>query len=188
MPRAKSTQTKQKRKDWEINHALITEAYLSLVKERLRAPTVQEVADMLGLTWDTVRKHVDELRFTPSTHPLRILTDKVIISIAQSAMEGNPGSQKLWMQLMEGWGEKTTNLNVDLAQLTTEQLLRLRNGEALESVLSTVQDRSGVGAQAKGGDGETGQVGRATEAGTAEATPTEVTPVSWISRDSSSHP
>ena len=71
-----------------------------------RKPTYQEVADDCRLSRNTVDKHIKSLKFDGLKHPLRILTDDVILAIAATARAGSSASQKLWMQIMEGWTER----------------------------------------------------------------------------------
>ena len=92
---------------WEINHQIIRDAYVTLIASLERKPTYKEVSEDCGLSINTIKKHIDELKFNPVKSPLRILTEDVIMSIANSAMDGSHGSQKLWMQILEGWSERT---------------------------------------------------------------------------------
>ena len=92
---------------WEINHQIIRDAYVTLIASLERKPTYKEVSEDCGLSINTIKKHIDELKFNPVKSPLRILTEDVIMSIANSALEGSHGSQKLWMQILEGWSERT---------------------------------------------------------------------------------
>ena len=92
---------------WEYNHSIIRDAYVTLIQSLKRKPTIAEVSENCNLCVDTINKHIRELKFDPLKHPLRVLTDDVIISIISSAKNGSAGSQKLWMQLCEGCSEKT---------------------------------------------------------------------------------
>ncbi len=120
----------KRRKHWDTNHKLIKDAYLLIVKEEGRAPTMTEVSKRVNLSYKTVDRHMKELKFDPLQHPARILTEEVLLAIAKSAQKGRSASQKLWMQLVEGWVEKqdiTTdgnqiNMPVDLSHLTKEEL------------------------------------------------------------------
>ncbi len=122
--------TEKRAKHWEANHRSIRDAYIQLVTELKGMPMIQEVAKRAGLGYSTVQRHLDDLHFEPLKHPLRILTPDVILAIANSARKGSAMSQKLWMQLMEGWAEKhdiTTMGNqitmpIDLSNLTKEEL------------------------------------------------------------------
>ena len=92
---------------WDLNHSIIRDSYVKLIKELERKPTISEVVEDSGLSRTTIKKHLKELKFNPVKSPLRILTEDVIMSIANSAMDGSHGSQKLWMQILEGWSERT---------------------------------------------------------------------------------
>ena len=92
---------------WDYNHSIIRDSYVKLIKELERKPTYAEVSKDCNLSHVTIEKHIKSLKFNPAKHPLRILTEDVIMSIAGSAIDGSHGSQKLWMQIIEGWSERT---------------------------------------------------------------------------------
>ena len=94
---------------WDLNHQIIRDAYVKLIGSFKRKPTYQEVSNDCNLSIKTIKKHIDTLKFDPLKHPLRILTDDVILAIAASARNGSSASQKLFMQICEGWTEKTIN-------------------------------------------------------------------------------
>lgn len=91
---------------WDINHQIIRDSYVKLIQDLERKPTYQEVSDYCNLSIKTIKKHIDTLKFNPLRHPLRILTDDVILAIINSSKRGSSASQKLYMQLCEGWTEK----------------------------------------------------------------------------------
>lgn len=100
---------------WERNHALIMDTFIDLVNQSGKYPTQIEVQKAIGtISLRVIGEHMSSLRFEPTDHPYRILTDDVIIAIWKSAtIDRNPQAMKLWMQLMEGWTEKTEhNVNV----------------------------------------------------------------------------
>lgn len=92
---------------WQRNQALIQEIYIELVKELKRCPTILEVSEGVNLSVNTINKHIKKLKFEPLKSPLRSLTPDVLMSIVKSARRGSSASQKLWLQVMEGWAEKT---------------------------------------------------------------------------------
>lgn len=92
---------------WDRNQQLLQETYIKLLQELKRCPTILEVSKCVNLSRKTIRLHVKELKFEPSESPLRTLTPDVLASIYSSARKGSAQSQKLWMQIMEGWSEKT---------------------------------------------------------------------------------
>lgn len=122
----KETPDTKRRVEWDRNHVLIKSTYVQLIKDLQRLPTQTEVGKACGLSRETVHKHFDTLKFEPLKHPARVLTDQVVLSIAQSSFKGKSASQKLWMQVMEGWVEKTeTEVNGDLAPVTKVELMIL---------------------------------------------------------------
>ena len=92
---------------WDLNHGIIRDSYVKLIKDLKRKPTYDEVSKDTRLSINAIKRHIDELKFEPLRHPLRVLSEDVLISIANSAKKGSSASQKLWMQLTEGWTEKT---------------------------------------------------------------------------------
>jgi len=101
---------KKIRKDWTEHHAIIRDAYILLIKKHQRCPTLQELSDDTKYTILTIRKHLAELKFDAMKTDLRVLTPDVLLAIAQSARKGNPSSQKLWLQVVEGFSEQS-NIN-----------------------------------------------------------------------------
>ena len=90
---------------WELNHAIIRDSYVKLIKKLKRKPTYPEVAEDSKLSETTIKKHIDTLKFEPHKHPLRVLTEDVLLNIANCSRK-NAASQKLWMQLFEGFSER----------------------------------------------------------------------------------
>jgi len=113
-------QDKLKNKRWQEYHAAITSAYVHLISILSRTPTIREIEKELArpasindpnkvplkMGVDTICKHLQELRFEPTEHPLRVLSDNVLLNI-YNASKKSPASQKLWFQLMEGYVEKS---------------------------------------------------------------------------------
>ena len=91
---------------WELNHQIIRDSYMNLIKLNQKKPTIKQVSEDCKLSMTTINKHLKSLKFDPLRHPLRILTDDVLLSIASSAKAGSSSSQKLWVQILEGWSEK----------------------------------------------------------------------------------
>ena len=91
---------------WELNHQIIRDSYMDLIKLNQKKPTIKQVSEDCKLSMTTIHKHLKSLKFDPLRHPLRILTDDVLLSIASSAKAGSSSSQKLWVQIFEGWSEK----------------------------------------------------------------------------------
>lgn len=106
-PKVTESDSEDKRNiTWERNQKLLQETYVKLLQLFKRCPTISEVAKEVNLSTKTIKLHIKELKFDPIESPLRVLTPDVIASIYNSARKGSSQSQKLWMQLMEGWSEK----------------------------------------------------------------------------------
>lgn len=91
---------------WHVNQAIIQDAYIKLIKQLQRCPTMLEISEHVNLSIKTLEKHVKDLKFEPTKELMRTLTPDVVMAIAESAKKGSSSSQKLWMQIMEGWTEK----------------------------------------------------------------------------------
>lgn len=104
--------SKNYRKDFEFNQREIQKAFIALVKENKgRRPTRAELAERTGLNLYTVQRHLRGVDFkdllAEDQKAFRLLTDDIVLAIYRSAMKGNPSAQKLWLQFVEGWNEKT---------------------------------------------------------------------------------
>ena len=116
---------------WQLNHSIIRDSYVKLIQELKRKPTIKEVSEDSRLSPTTIDKHIKTLKFDPLKHPLRVLTDDVIISIISSAKNGSSASQKLWMQLCEGWSERTIvehEGQIDLTDVRNKLIEKLTDG------------------------------------------------------------
>lgn len=100
-----SETTEKVRIDKMRNQAIVQQAYIDLIKNLKRCPTILEVSEHVNLSAVTIEKHISEMKFEPIQSPMRSLTPDVLASIYNSARKGQSASQKLWLQVMEGWVE-----------------------------------------------------------------------------------
>lgn len=105
-----------KRADGEYNHQVIRQAYVDLIKKLKRRPSFAEVAAYTDLSVPTIARHIKDLKFEPLKHPLRVLTDDILLSVANEARKGKYWHSRLWFQLAEGWSE---DVNVNLGAQET---------------------------------------------------------------------
>ena len=134
---------------YEYNNLLITNSYIKLIDDCGRKPTYEEIANDCGLHATTVQKHAETLEFKPLIHPLRVLSDKVLIAIYKSAIGGSGASQKLWFMIAEGWQEKSqiehhgfTPTLVELSKKYKEEAIRNKSKtENLIRVLKNYETR-----------------------------------------------
>lgn len=92
---------------WQGNHIAIREAFIRVLQEKKRAPQITELCRETGLSDVTIKKHISTLDLPKFTDKARVLTEDIIMAIFRSATMGNTASQKLWMQIVENWTEKS---------------------------------------------------------------------------------
>lgn len=99
-------------KIWKTNHAIIKECVLRVIEESKGTviPTVSMVAKLVNMSEPTVKKHLRNLKFEPSHHPLRVLTDEVLYNIYLNSKTSSRAAE-LWLKVMEGWSD-TFNLKI----------------------------------------------------------------------------
>ena len=102
---------KKVRKDWLFNHNLIKDSFLKIVKDKKRAPTIPELSKETNMSENAIFKHLQKISFEKTNSIFRVLTPEVLLSVFKSAQKGSSSSQKLWLQVVEGWSEKA---NIDL--------------------------------------------------------------------------
>ncbi len=110
----------KRNKQWEDNHRVISDAYIDILKEKGKAPTINQVVESTGLAYNTVRKHLNELVFDTSSHPLRILSDDIIAKLGQKALSGSYHHMKLWFELMENWRPNAEAAKVQTGLIVAE--------------------------------------------------------------------
>ena len=116
------------RVDWLKNQAIIQQAYIELIQQLKRCPTNLEVSEKVNLSICTIKNHTKELKFEPLQSPMRTLTPDVLAAIYNSARKGSSQSQKLWMQIMEGWKENS-NLNLSGGFLIEDRVNKMTEDE-----------------------------------------------------------
>ncbi len=99
--------SKPARKDWTEHHAKIRDEYIKLVSIHKRCPTLQELSNGTKYTILTIRRHLSELKFEAIKSDMRVLTPDVLLAIANTAKKGSSSSQKLWLQVVEGFSEQS---------------------------------------------------------------------------------
>jgi hypothetical protein len=140
---------------WEYNHSRIMMAISSLMKEYGRMPSRSEIAQRADLSRTTVYKHLKEY----TTHPLymeqlqkmRILATNVISKVYQAAIEGDAGSQRLYLNVM-GFlpNNQPTTMNnyiqVNNTILSQETIRRLNPEQLLiiEGILKSILDQNNI--------------------------------------------
>ena len=98
---------KHTRADYDRNINAIRDAiYAYIIESKGKAPSYTDLAERTGLSYRTIEKRYKEIEFKPMDSYFRLLTPDIIVAIAHSAKKGSSASQKLWMQIVEGWAER----------------------------------------------------------------------------------
>ena len=100
---SKTTKTHKKAKDTQ---QIVSDAVYSFIKAKkgLASPTYQDLADMTGLSVNTIANYYKNIKFEPSKLPQRALTPIVVNNLLVQTSKSTQ-AVKLWFQLMEGWRE-----------------------------------------------------------------------------------
>jgi|GEM_PF-3458004 len=81
-----SSQAPTEREDGKRNRSLIRKHMLNFIKDELRAPTVQELVGLTGLSDKTVKAHLKRIKLGDgSKNPFQILTPDVMLKLYQRA-------------------------------------------------------------------------------------------------------
>ncbi len=95
------------RADYDRNLTAIRDAiYDYIIETKGKAPSYTDIAEKTGLSYRTIERRYKEIKFKPMDSYFRLLTPDIIVAIANSAKKGSSASQKLWMQIVEGWTER----------------------------------------------------------------------------------
>jgi hypothetical protein len=138
------SQVSTKRRDWERNHAAITEAYITLIQELKYSPTQTQIAERCKLSRESVNAHLKELKIEDVTPDIKLHTQRVLLGLTKKAETGDAPAVKLWMQLVHGWKEETRHSGTigtfDASACSMSQLERIKNGEDPNFVLQSINN------------------------------------------------
>lgn len=105
--------TKSYRFDYQSVHQEIENAILQHLKQRKVLPTQGQLAETLGLSRKTICLHLKEINLQNFMPNYKSLSPRVMLGLLSKALTGNPLAVKLWMQIVEGFSEKTTSVLTD---------------------------------------------------------------------------
>jgi len=87
---------------WERNHQIIRDCFIKYVQKHNRPPTITYLHENTDISWKTVSLHVKEgFDFGKAIRKFRVLSEQVLMSVYQRAIQGNPASQRLFFELVE---------------------------------------------------------------------------------------
>lgn len=112
--RQKTAKTDSNDKRVVTNKESIRQAVYSYVTDNKgrKAPTIDIIAEITGLSVRTVADYFKELDFKAMQTPMRALTPLVLNNIYNLSNK-SVAAQKLWLQVVEGWSEKIEVENTD---------------------------------------------------------------------------
>lgn len=93
----------------KITAIIVRDAMLEAIREKKRVPSAEELGKKIGVTSRTIERAMATLKFNEEAAHMRPLTNDVLLSIYRSAIGGSVAAQKLWLQAVEGWNERTEN-------------------------------------------------------------------------------
>lgn len=109
MPDQKPTKAPKMRADKERNRHLIKESIIKLLRQKKgkRMPSVREIAEDVGMNESTVKQHVKEIRENSNDYErYKVLTETMMLAIYKSGLDGASSSQKLFMEIVEGFAQR----------------------------------------------------------------------------------
>ena len=94
--------------DVQRNKMIIRNAIIEYINEHTFPPSVVELEKIVKISQQTISEHIKEMDLFESDKVFyKAFTPEVIMNIKEGTKK-HPASQKLWMQVVEGWSEKTT--------------------------------------------------------------------------------
>lgn len=108
------TEDDKKRRDWEINNELISEAFFTSVLKNKKFPTYTALAKQLGMNECTIRRHLkDEAMFDELKIKLRALKNKALLTVAINAIKGKDVNwAKLFFEVTDEVKDKEQSVTI----------------------------------------------------------------------------
>jgi DNA-binding transcriptional regulator YhcF (GntR family) len=98
------------RKDWELHEIKIRECYFKYLEEKDKIPTYTEIANDLGISYMTVRRHIEGRSFQDLISEFKPLSHSVVKKhYKEIQKKGNPQLIKTWYDVVENF---KTNVDV----------------------------------------------------------------------------
>lgn len=95
---------------WESNHANIINEISRFIDNTGRMPTMFELSEKIGLSRQTLGKHLKEYRNHPQyfehLEQFRFMSQKVLSKMFQLAMNGNVRAGRLYLEMVGGIGDE----------------------------------------------------------------------------------
>lgn len=115
----------KRRRDWENNHFMISEAYLKLAGRSRRRPTIKALMKKTGLSHTAIENHLLEIQkfnLEDRYNDMKLLTGDLLVAMYREGKKGKASCAKLFLQIIEDFTEKKEHKIKSLDQLTDEEL------------------------------------------------------------------
>lgn len=113
---AKKKVPDKQRFDWEYNHEVLSEAFMTHLAAHGRPPTIKAMMEATGFAKQTVCNHIEELNKKTLAERLKkfkLVTDEIMGSLSLKAKRGDTAAAKLYFELAEQFKEgKEVDLNL----------------------------------------------------------------------------
>lgn len=111
------TKHKGHNKRYFENEALIKAAYMKVLKEQKRMPTLVEVGGMCNISSETVRLHLKAIDINDLIEPFKLLGSNVLQGLTEKAEAGDAAAAKLFFFLIFDKAERKeikADINADI--------------------------------------------------------------------------
>lgn len=119
---------KRRKKDWQANHAAIRGVFLTLFKDNISKgnmfpPTNRQIAEITGLSENTVSKHIEDLDMDTlvETSSVKLLLEPILMSMAAYGMKGDHNCARLFIDNVSGGNVKRVDLTSKGERLPTSK-------------------------------------------------------------------
>lgn len=117
-------------KQVEENFYKIQDAYLALLTELGKVPTIKQISERAKLNPGTVAKHLKNLRISDLTPKHKIKMDRILNKLAELAEAGtNVRAIELYFKIVGGFVEKGEIINRDGNKVIRVEFVDKNNGE-----------------------------------------------------------
>jgi len=110
----------RRRKDWEIHHVHVRKVFMDLYKMKVKEgdfcpPSIRELAEVSGLSEQTITKHLDELDLQKVMcgSSLSLMIEPIMGRLGMKClMEGDPKAVEVFMKYFDGGNEKSARVDI----------------------------------------------------------------------------
>ena len=104
----------KRKKDWEVNNELISEAFFKSILKNKKFPTYQAIARELNLSEKTVRRHLQDTdMFEDLKVKMRAIKNKAMLTLAVKAIKGESHHwTRLFFEVTDEIKAKDNNITI----------------------------------------------------------------------------